>query len=283
MKTILVPTDFSIAAKNAVAHAASLAQTLKARLILFHSFQIQMPSPEFPVMTMAPADLQVRSEKILQKETLRIRKRYGVKAEAHSIAGLDPSGEILRLTKKIKPELVIMGMKEKGLISEILVGSTATSVMRNIKIPVLIVPEKAKFVKPKKILLAYDYTTPSGKEVLLPLSKIAKSFKSEIFVVNVLEKGESPSPAKSRVYLTLDRSLRGIDHSYYFPKNNNLRNGIDEFVTDHKASMVAMVPHRHDLIERLFGKSNTKSIAFHTRIPLLALPDRYKRYPAYFI
>ena len=283
MKIILVPTDFSSSARNAILYAAPLAKAMKAKLILFHSFQLQIPSPDFPVVTITAAELKKDAEKILLKEATSIRKRYGIKVESHALSGFYPSEEIVLLTKKLKVDLVVMGMKGKGKVVQALIGSTAIAVVRNIKTPVIIIPEKVKFIKPAKMLLAFDFSTPVGKDVFLPLRKIAKVFQSEIYVVNVLENGEDRAAEKSYAYIRLEKSLRGVKHVYYFPKNKNFEDGIDEFLAKHKAGLMAIVPHKHDLIERLFGKSNTKRIAFHTHIPLLALPDRYARHPTYFI
>ena len=40
--------------------------------------------------------------------------------------------------------------------------------------------------------------------------------------------------------------------------------------------MLAIIPHRYKLFERIFHKSISKSLAFHTHIPLLALPEVQK-------
>lgn len=283
MKTIFVPTDFSSSAKNAMTYAAALAKAMKAKLILFHSFQIQTPSPDFPAVTITDVELKKNSEKILEKAAASIRKHYGIKVKAHTQSGFYPSEEIVALTKKLKVDLIVMGMKGKSKIAQVLIGSTAVTVVRNVKTPVMIIPEKIKFIKPTKMLLAFDFSTPVGKDVFSPLRKIAKVFQSEIYVVNVLENREDRAAEKTYSYIRLEKSLRGVKHVYYFPKNKNFEAGIDEFLTKHKAGLMAIVPHKHDLIERLFGKSNTKQMVFHTRIPLLALPDRYARHPTYFI
>jgi len=35
-----------------------------------------------------------------------------------------------------------------------------------------------------------------------------------------------------------------------------------------------MMPHRHEWLKRIFRKSKTKDMIFHTRVPLLILPER---------
>lgn len=283
MKVILVPTDFTYSARNAISYAASLAGAINAKLILFHSFQIQLPSPDFPVLSMTGEELEHKAERILQKTAADLRKQYGIKVEAHVHSGFHPPEEIVRLTKRLKPELIVMGIKDRGRVTEFFIGSTPISVMRNIDVPVMIIPENAVFIKPEKILLAVDYSFPVESSVLSPLLKISKVFQSEVYVVNILESGDAASEKKSGSLAKLDKALQGTKHVYYFPTSKNLMDGIDDFLAKHKAVMIAMIPHKHVLIERLFGKSNTASLATHFHIPLLALPDSNKHHPAFLI
>ena len=40
------------------------------------------------------------------------------------------------------------------------------------------------------------------------------------------------------------------------------------------ADMLVMVPHKHEWLERLFKKSETKDMIFHARIPILIIPEK---------
>ncbi|MDQ3535984.1 MAG: universal stress protein [Bacteroidota bacterium] len=50
MKNIIVPIDYSDASINAANYAAALAKTFGARIILFHSFPLYVPSPGMPFL-----------------------------------------------------------------------------------------------------------------------------------------------------------------------------------------------------------------------------------------
>ena len=67
MKTILVPTDFSIAAENAVEYAIGFAKETNASIILFHSYHIPIPPTEVPIMMITSDELQKESESFLKK------------------------------------------------------------------------------------------------------------------------------------------------------------------------------------------------------------------------
>ena len=109
-----------------------------------------------------------------------------------------------------------------------------------------------------------------------------KTFGSKVFVVNVKGGQEAPS-----VSVTAGRKLEGklkdVAHVYSFSQSEDLVEGINGVVKEKKADMIAIIPHRYNLIERLFHKSISKKMAFHTRVPLLVLPDNHKSVAAYFI
>ena len=83
--------------------------------------------------------------------------------------------------------------------------------------------------------------------------------------------------------MKLESNLGDVEHLYYYPENENLVDGINEFVADHNADMVAIIPHRYTLLESLFHKSVSKKLDFHTNIPLLVLPDNHKSVSAYLL
>src|SRR5690349_23065390 len=69
MKTIIVPTDYSPAAANAVNYAADMALALKADLLLVHIFQIPVSVADVPLALVSVEDMQkTEDEKIASLE-----------------------------------------------------------------------------------------------------------------------------------------------------------------------------------------------------------------------
>jgi nucleotide-binding universal stress UspA family protein len=189
--------------------------------------------------------------------------------------------EINGLVKKKKIDLVVMGVRGAGYLSEKLIGSITTATLREAKIPVLVIPEKVKYKDPKNIVFACDYEANTNMKSLDPLKEIAKTFEGNISIVNVIKDKNLISVDEAVTGVKLDHKLNDVNHSYFFPENDNLVEGINDFAHRNEADMIAIIPHRHNLIERLFQRSTSKKIAFHTDLPLLALPDAYKTVPLY--
>ena len=147
----------------------------------------------------------------------------------------------------------------------------------------LVIPEKVKYSKPKKIVFACDYDSRTDTHTLDSLKGIMKTFNSKVYVVKVKQKKESVSVEEAIAGVKLENKLNDVEHIYYFPENEDLVEGINEFVESKKANMVAIIPHRYNLMERLFHRSISKKMAFHAHVPLLALPDNHTSVPAFFL
>ena len=279
MKTILVPTDFSKAASNAAEYAVNLAKEMKATVLLFHVYYVPIPVSEVPVI-ISPDEFQADNEALLKKEAANLKEKTGVEVRYLAKMGF-AMDEILEEEKNAT--LIVMGMKGANKLSEALIGSTTTATLRKATVPVLVIPEKAKYKKPKKIVFACDYDSRTDVHTLDALKELMKTFCSKIYVVNVKQKKESVSVEKAVAGVKLEGKLCDLQHIYYFLEKEDLIEGINEFVEDKQADMVAIIPHRYSLMERLFHKSISKKMAFHTRVPLLALPDNHTSIPAYFL
>lgn len=278
MKRILVPTDFSNAADNAAVYAAQLSKKTKAEVVLLHVYHIPPSDPVVPTMAFSPSDLQELSDNSLKEKVSELHKKTGITAKYESRLGFAVD-EILEQEEQY--DLIVMGMRGAGPISEAFFGSISTDTLRKTKKPVIIIPEKAQYKDPKNIVFACDYDANTNIKSLEYLKEVASKFKSEISIVNVVQDSSILSPEEATAGLKLEHALSDIKHSYFFPENDNLVEGINDFAHVHDADLIAIIPHRHNLIERLFRRSTSKKIAFHTDLPLLALPDIHKSVPLY--
>lgn len=272
MKTILVPTDFSEIADNAALYAASLARLTKAKIILFHSFHIPIPVNDVPIIVVSVEEL----EKVNKEQLENVKKT--ISSDELLIECVTKIGfavdEVLNYSRQNNIDLIVMGITGGTLINEYLIGSSTTDVIRKTKTPVLVIPEKCKFKKMSKIVLASDYSDITDKSVLAPLHEFIDLFKAKLLVVNVMAVEEVPTVEKAVSGVQLEHYLEGVEHDLYFSSNNDVVQGLNEFVDEEKADMIAMIPRKHNVFQRIFNEGNTKKMTFHTHIPLLALPDK---------
>jgi nucleotide-binding universal stress UspA family protein len=270
MKTILVPTDFSKAANNAADYAAHLSREIKAKLLLLHVYHMPVAAPDY-LVPFNLQELQEAHEVELKKEAARLKKitktDVGYKAEmgfAVDVIAREEAGAIM----------IVMGMRGTSKLSEVLMGSITTTVLRKTNKPVLVIPEKADYRDPDNVVFACDCDSGVNDQAIRALECFTKVFGSKIHVVNV-NSGEIPITVKRSRETMLYGQLSDTEPKYHVVEQDDVVEGVNEFVKARHADLVAVVPHRRHFLDSLFHKSITKEMAFHTDVPLLALPDKY--------
>jgi nucleotide-binding universal stress UspA family protein len=274
MKTILVPTDFSKISLNALDYAVQIALKTKAKIILFHTYY--MPIITSDIMVIPPIDeLDNGCSISLKKIENNIYKKHGkiIDIEFKCKYGF-PIDEINEYAKERKADLIVMGMQGAGYLSEKIIGSVTTSLIRKSKCPVLAIDQNIKFKPIKKIVLASDFDEISNITILNPLKEFVHLFKSQVDVLNVVPELETvPMIRKSVVGIKLENALEDVNHNFYFLQNEDVVEGINDFISENNADMVVTIPRKHSFLENIFNEPDTTRIAFHTTVPLLALHE----------
>jgi nucleotide-binding universal stress UspA family protein len=274
MKTILVPTDFSEAARNASEYAVAYAKEFGYKLLLCHVYHLPVMSvPEEPLLVMEnPKILRKNHLESLQEEAAFLSKDNQVEIECQVAEGFAVD-EILNLENEIHPSLIVMGMETEGTFSELIIGSIATDVIRKTKTPIILVPEKAKFKKIERVTLAYDYKLKQEVEILEPLKALLKSCNAKLFILHVGKEDPQENAEKAIAGIKLEKYFSDQVFSSHFAESDDFTTGVNNFIESSSTDLIAMIPHKHNFLERLFKESHTKKIAFHTNVPLLTLPE----------
>ena len=275
MKTILVPTDFSKASENALNYAVEIAKRTQATLVLFHVFQIPVVPAETPI-TLPYDEIEKDATDSLKKLRESIILKNGNKINVQYECKLGFIAEEIKLiSEKNQVDLIIMGMEGAGFLTEKIIGSVTTSLINKAKCPVMIIGNEVKFKSIKKIVLASDYNEIKNKSVLKPLKELANLFKSHVYVLNVVKPELSPisSTAKAAEGIKLSHLLEDVEHSFHYSENENVIDGINNFVALKQIDILVMIPRVHTALHNLFIEPQTKQMAFHTQIPLLTIHE----------
>jgi nucleotide-binding universal stress UspA family protein len=273
MKTILVPIDFSKAAENAANYAIEIAKITKAKVILFHAYHVPIVPTEVPIVMPELAELEKDCMAGLLKISARLRSKYKTANIERVVKCGFAVDEINLYAEKHQMDLIVMGMHGAGYLTEKLIGSITTSLIQKANCPVLVIGENVKFKNIKKIVLACDYHETENEKILERLKEFAHLFKSHIYVLHVVPELELAAPVPDVVsdYVKLESTLADTDHSFHYLPNNEIVDGINKFVADDKMDMVVMIPRKHSILKNIFTEPNTKKMAFHSKVPLLAL------------
>jgi nucleotide-binding universal stress UspA family protein len=275
MKVILVPTDFSPQADNALRYAVELAKHTKASIVLLNVFNIPYPAGLDAPLFILPVD-EIKDEYKKQLDLLaeKIRNETGRNIEIRTEVVSGPvSDEIIDMAVIADADLTVMGIKGMGPFGEFLIGSTSTTVAHHTICPLIVVPEKCTYERPERIVLGLDF--PENKMAFPPtLLKFSSLFGSKVMAVNIVKSGHLHDEKIAEHKKEFQEIQLPAGTSLEFFENENVIDGILEYALTERAGLIAMTPHRHNFFYDLFVSSHTSKVAFHTQLPLLVLPEK---------
>lgn len=269
MQNILVPVDFSDTSFSAAKYALRLAGDLRStKVILYHAYQapLTIDSPVTAIQVFDEAQLKRDSTAALENFRRRLENDCpsGCFLEIYCEYSLLINGvdEVCRFTNC---NLVVMGITGGGAMAEKLIGSNTVSVARHSTVPVIIVPREAEYRPIRKIVLLTDYDHTDEN---LPVSKIHWLLDHCRAQLQVLHIEKTPEVQRDLQEIIL---LKDHQPSYHVIHHASFTEGANSFVEQHKADWVVIIPKDHGFFSSLFVTSHTTRLAFHSKIPVLAI------------
>ena len=180
MKKILFPTDFSAIATNAFAHAVGLAKLVHGELIVLHTYELPIIDSQFASVNYKQVfdSLELINFDLFKDEIPKLRKIASeMGAEDIKISHVLRDGDLLynaqNSIKEDHIDYVVMGTSGASGWKEMFLGTTTAEAISKIKIPVLSVPESAKYNK----IATIGFTTRYREKDKIPLTNVLKLAK----------------------------------------------------------------------------------------------------------
>lgn len=143
IKVILVPTDFSGDADQALTTALELARIFESRIVLLHAYTLDLPlaSPAYGGGVILPEGFYVEyRDQASQEVERRAKQATSAEVEVTGIAIERPAwSAILDQAESLPADLIVMGTRGLTGIKHVALGSTAERVVRKASCPVLTV------------------------------------------------------------------------------------------------------------------------------------------------
>jgi nucleotide-binding universal stress UspA family protein len=141
IRRILVPTDFSDAASEAVQAAVVLARAFDAGIELLHvtaeASLLPPPMDVVPFSVLMP-ELSKKVKERLTEEAQRVQAA-GTPCDTSSREG-SPHLEITKRAQEMGADLIVMGTHGHGGLAHAVLGSVTERVLHKSRCPVLVVP-----------------------------------------------------------------------------------------------------------------------------------------------
>ena len=275
MKTIIIPTDFSPIAANAMNYGIDMAKSIGADILLLHVYQIPVTVTDVPVVMVSAEELKKEAEEKLSYLKQSVEHITSGELTVNTEAKLgDVVDELEELCKKIRPFAVVMGTKGSTAIERIIFGSNTLTAIRHLSWPVICVPPGKEYAAGiKKIGFACDFRKVVETTPIHFVKDIVKEFNAELHVLNVDHENKHFKPEMPEQSLLLHTMLEDMNPKYHFIQHKDIEDGINEFAEKNNLDLIISIPKKHKLLEGIFKSSSTKQLVFQSHIPVMCVHE----------
>lgn len=274
MRTILVPTDFSAIATNALHYAIEMANTIKTNLMLLHVYQVPVSYTDAPIVMVSVDELRHAAEKRMEQLKEMVRKIVRPEQKVYTETRLgNITDELESICEKIKPFAVVMGTKGASAFERVVFGSNTLSAIRHLHVPVICVPPGKTFGKGiKKIGFACDCKEVVATTPTRIIRDLVKNFDAELHVLNVNTDGKREEEKPEQTVL-LETLLSDLHPEYHFLEHTDIEDAINAFAEKNNLDLVISIPKQHKLVEKIFRKSSTRQLVYESHVPVMCIHE----------
>ncbi len=281
MKNILIPTDFSNNAWNALKYAQQLFKNENCNFYLLH-ISDYLDISEVSIHPENRANIIVQQTVLIKKQLndlLKLVKTSSInkKHNYHVLHDHDFFIESIKkhlLEKKIS--LIVMGTKGASGLRKNIIGSNAGDVITKVQCNALIIPKGVGFSKPEEVAFPTDYNIFYSHNILDAISEILLLNNGNIRVMNVSKTKSdlTQSQEENKEYLSDFLNERfPKKNSFHTITNKKVTSAIQCFVESREVDMIIMVAKDLNLLQQVLFDSLVEKVSFHTTVPFFVVHE----------
>lgn len=272
MKKILVPTDFSRNAENALLYAIQLANHFESEIVVLHAYNVIASTGSLMNIIEYARE---NAERGLEKTIIKFKPHlnYGTRLSGR-IAQDSPIDAIIGAGGSDEFDLIVMGTKGASGINGIIFGSITKAVMQKVQAPLLAIPEGFSYLKPKEIALSIDaQEIQQDRTTFKPLLDLLDAFNARLSIVHVMSEKNYTDFDHDIVKLVKEKHITHLCYKLDGRKKN-INQLLNEFTNAYPTQIMCMVRRKKGFWNRLFFKSVTREELFNCPVPLLILKEK---------
>ncbi|MBJ2172883.1 universal stress protein [Aureibaculum sp. A20] len=279
MKNILIPTDFSDNAWDALLYAIRLYDTVPAHFYILHTYQAGTSRTSNRMSKYRDTHLH-RVLKDESEKGLKKIQRYldeNLLNDDHKYQTISQAGDLVFQIKQVVAnyniDIIVMGTTGATGAKEIFMGSNAVSVINHIELcPVLTVPKDYEFTELKNIMFATDLKKKFSSIELDCLLELQTIHDSKI---NLLYVKEYYGLNENQLYNLIEIKALFKDNPATFLETelkDKVAKTIINYCEKNEVDLVCLVNSEKKFLKKLMEENVIKKMSFHSAIPLLIIP-----------
>ena len=272
MKKILVPTDFSEQAENALKVAAQLAKKFNAEIYLLHLIELPVDMVN-PVGETRSSDLPeaLFFMKMAKKrfDTL-LSRPYLQDLKVHDAVEINKAFDgIMEASRRLGCDFIIMGSQGASGLKEMFIGSNTEKVVRTSDLPVLVVKNDHLSFKIENFVFATNLET-TGKKTLSKVIDLAETFQAKLHLVYINTANEFLTTNDCDT--KLKKYMEGTDfnnYEFHIFNDDSVEQGILNFAGKINADVIGIATHGRKGLSHFFNGSISEDLVNHANSPVV--------------
>lgn len=278
MRNILIPTDFSENAMNAVRYGLELFKYEKCNFYIMHAYQDAIYKE---TATLTRENLEEATQIAADKSDMELKSILTKINEIspnprHTYHTISANNILIdeadRIVDKENIDLIIMGTRGKKNDKKITFGSQTLQVLKYVQCPVLAIPDKKVYTQPKQILFPTNYLIPYKRRELKLFCDMVAPYRSIIDVVYI-SKSKNLSLRQEDNQLFLKEALCKNEINFKTLDNKNVVEAIENYVKENPMDMLVMINTRESFLESFLYPSRVDQLSLELNVPFLAMQN----------
>jgi nucleotide-binding universal stress UspA family protein len=278
MRKILIPTDFSENAMNAIKYALELFKYERSEFLIVHAFgdEVYENTSEMSRTYFEEYKKKVEeaTDRALQKVVVEMLERSP--NPKHDYVYRSVFGSLVDVANDLADaynmDTIVMGTKGKTDDPSITYGSQSLQAIKNVKCPVLMVPQGYRNGSLRNILFPTDFQIPYSRRELKLLSTFAKDFGASVNIVYIsTSKKLSHRQEDNKKFLS--SSMNTNLSTFMTLPGDKVMDAIQVVMEKQAIDLLVMINTRHSFFENLLHTSTIERIGLQIEIPFLILQN----------
>ncbi|WP_346883541.1 universal stress protein [uncultured Algibacter sp.] len=278
MKRILLPTDFSVNAYNAMRYALQLYKDTQCLFYILHTYTPATVTSGSMMDSYSALGLQEiekeNAERNLSETKDELKKEF--RNDKHSFKTIASFNLLIPEMKEVVAEnnieLIIMGTKGATGAKEIFLGTHTMYTIKKMKSPVIVVPSGFEYEKPVEILFPTDFKVKKSNRYLTLIRDLCETHNSRLHILNAYYNKPLEEEQK-RVKVFLDAFFMSNAHLFHIAEDEGLIEAIETFEMSKRVNFLIMIHNKHTLFENLLFRPIINQMVYHTNVPFLVIPS----------
>jgi len=279
MKNILIPTDFSDNAWNALVYGISFFKKTHCTFHIVHINSINTNASGEAAMYVSP-DILEKTILAESKEKLKALSKkiellpLNVKHEFHfkAIYGFF-TDQLKEFIKKKNIDLIIMGTKGASGLKSVSIGSNTGNVITKVPCTLMAVPEDATYEKIEEIGFPSDLNLFYDVRILDTIKDIILLKKSALRLLYVSSRGEELNVNQLKIKNLLLDYYKETECTFHEVTGKHIDESVQCFTESRNLDMLIMVAKNINFLERILFRPTVEKISYHTKVPFLVIHE----------